>query len=91
MFTMGEYGNNLLMIPCKTSDGYGLGLMLNIDWNQPFDDTTFSQLVLCLPRTLRYKQENIGIIPGPSEPKHDINTFLQPQVKEILTSGMALK
>ena len=40
-----------------------------------------------LPRTMRYKQENVllsGIIPGPSEPNHNINTFLHPFVKELL-------
>ena len=40
-----------------------------------------------LTRNIRFKQENIillGIIPGPSEPKHNINSFLRPLVKELL-------
>ena len=39
------------------------------------------------PRSLRYKRENIllvGIIPGPHEPSHDINSYLDPLVKEVL-------
>lgn len=39
-----------------------------------------------LPRRLRYKKENIvlvGVIPGPKEPKHSINSFLRPLVEEL--------
>ena len=35
---------------------------------------------------MRYKQENvllIGLIPGPKEPDHDINSFLNPMVDEL--------
>jgi len=42
--------------------------------------------VLNLPRFLRYKRENIiliGIIPGPHEPKLNINSFLKPLVDEF--------
>ena len=38
------------------------------------------------PRKLRFRQENvllIGLIPGPREPKRDINAFLVPLVKEL--------
>lgn len=41
-----------------------------------------------LPRDIRYKQENtilVGLIPGPHEPKHDINNFLEPFVEELLS------
>ena len=49
-----------------------------------------------LPRTLRFKLENlilIGIIPGPSEPSHDINPYLDPLVSELLDfwSGVKLR
>lgn len=40
-----------------------------------------------LPRDTRYKQEYtilVGLIPGPKEPKHDINSFLEPFVEELL-------
>ena len=41
---------------------------------------------LNLPPRIRSKQENtiiIGIIPGPHEPHHDINTFLEPLVGDL--------
>lgn len=43
--------------------------------------------MLNLPRTKRYKQENVillGLIPGPHEPKHDINSYIRPLVDELL-------
>ncbi len=42
--------------------------------------------VLNLPRESRYKQENVilvGLIPGPHEPKRNINTFLRPLVNDL--------
>lgn len=67
------------------------GLALNIDWFQPYSHTVASVgviylTILNLPRHMRYKRENIllvGIIPGPSEPSHDINPFLEPLVSEL--------
>lgn len=64
---------------------------LNIDWFNPFDETQYSAgaiylVVLNLPRCDRYKVENtilVGIIPGPSEPKVHINTYLSPMVDDI--------
>ena len=52
------------------------GLMLNCNWFQPFHHTQYSigviyLVILNLPRTIRFKPENIiivGIISGPSEP-----------------------
>ena len=44
-----------------------------------------------LPREERFKPENLiiaGIIPGPKEPKHHINSFLQPMI--LLICGMEL-
>lgn len=71
---------------------YTFGLMLNVDWFQPYTHTIYSVgvvylTVMNLPRTLRFKLENIiivGIIPGPTEPSHDINPFLEPLVNELL-------
>lgn len=43
-------------------------------------------MVQNLPRSVRYKIENIiliGIIPGPKEPKYTINSFLRPLVEEL--------
>lgn len=61
-----------------------LALMLNVDWFTPYERSRYSVgviylTVLNLPRSVRYKLENvlvIGCIPGPKEPKHHINTYL---------------
>ena len=73
-----------------TSFQFSYGLVLNIDWFQPYSHTVASVgviylAVMNLPRHLRYKRKNmllLGIIPGPSEPK-EINTFLLPLVEEL--------
>ena len=65
---------------------------MNIDWFQPFKHISYSvgviyAVVLNLPRNVRYKDSNvivIGVIPGPKEPKHDINSYLGPLVTELL-------
>ena len=70
---------------------YSYALILNIDWFQPYVHTVASVGVVYLafmnlPRYLRYKRQNIillGIIPGPNEPSHDINSFLKPLVSEL--------
>ena len=74
------------------SQPYNLGFMLNIDWFQPFKHTQYSlgviyMVILNLPRSVRFKRENIliiGLIPGPSEPPHDINSYLSPLVQDLL-------
>ena len=71
---------------------FSFAFVLNIDWFQPYTHTNYSVgviylTVLNLPRALRYKRENvilIGIIPGPNEPKDNINSFLKPLVIELL-------
>ncbi|XP_048590351.1 uncharacterized protein LOC116609390 [Nematostella vectensis] len=83
-----------------------LGLMLNVDWFQPYKHTTYScdvmyLVVMNLPRHERFKRENIiiaGIIPGPKEPKGNINSYLQPIVdylcdlwKGVIYQDQALK
>ena len=75
-----------------------MGFLINIDWFQPFKDISYSvgviyAVIVNLPRNIHYKDENviiIGVIPGPKEPKHDINSYLGPLVKELLElqSGM---
>ena len=75
---------------------YHFGLLLNIDWFQPYKYTTSSVgvmylTVLNLPRSVRYKRENViivGIIPGPNEPSHNIDSYLQPLVDDSWISGM---
>ena len=70
---------------------YSLAVSLNVDWFQPYSRVTDSigviyLSILNLPRQVRYKQENIllvGIIPGPKEPKQNINSYLSPLVDEL--------
>lgn len=74
------------------SEQFCYALALNIDWFQPYKLTESSVgaiylTVLNLPRSIRYKREYIillGIIPGPSEPKRNVNSFLRPLVNELL-------
>ena len=69
-----------------------LGVMLNVDWFQVYKHTNHScgviYLVLMnLPREERFKPENVimvKIIPGPKEPKGDINSFPKPLVDELI-------
>ena len=69
-----------------------LGFLINIDWFQPFKDTSYSvgviyAVIVNLPRDIRYKDQNViivGVIPGPKEPSHDINSYLGPLVSELL-------
>jgi hypothetical protein len=69
-----------------------IGLMLNMDWFQPFINSQYSvgviYAVICnLPRSERFKPENIltlAVIPGPNEPKlHEINNYLYPIVNQL--------
>ena len=71
---------------------YGnLCLALNIDWFNPFKEAPYSAgaiylVVLNLPRTERYKIENVilvGVMPGPQEPKKNINFYLKPLVADL--------
>ena len=73
-----------------------LGVMLNVDWFQPYKHTNHScgviYLVLMnLPREERFKPENVimvGIIPGPKEPKGISIHFLNLLLMNLQTSGM---
>lgn len=64
---------------------------LNVDWFQPFSHTEYSVGVIYLtiqnlPRSERFKEENIiliGVLPGPSEPKLVMNSYLTPLVEEL--------
>ena len=79
-------GRDFLNVP------YNLAFMLNIDWFEPFQHSPYSVGViylalLNLPRSLRFKWENIfvvGIIPGPKEPSTNINSYLSPLVNDLL-------
>lgn len=66
-------------------------IMRNVDWFQPFKHSVYSvgvfyMVLMNLPRAERFKPENVflnGVIPGPHEPKHNINSYLQPLVAEL--------
>ena len=78
-----------------------LCMKLNLDWFNPFEHIQYSVGVIYLvveniPRSERYKLENIiivGTIPGPKEPKNNINSYLKPLIDEliILWKGSILK
>ena len=70
---------------------HNLGLMMNVDWFSPFKHTPYSVgavylSVMNLPRSKRFLKENmilVGLIPGPNEPALNINSYLEPLVKEL--------
>ena len=76
-----------------------LAIGLGCDWFQPYKHITYSVGVLYLvifnlPREERFKMENIillGIIPGPSEPKKVMNSYLGPFVNDMLTFWEGVK
>ncbi len=78
---------------------FSFGLMLNVDWFQPYTHTVNSVgviylVIMNLPHTLRFKPENmilIGIIPGPTEPSHDMNPYLDPLATELLDFWLGVK
>ena len=73
-------------------DALSIGLLLNVDWFKPFDRSEYKvsalmMSVINLPRNERFKKRwtmVLGIIPGPTEPKGNVNTFLQPMVEDLL-------
>ena len=77
------------------------GLLLNVDWLQPYEHVQYSLgvmylVILNLPRAIRFKRENVilfGVIPGPREPSLTMNTYLSPLVSDLLQlwSGVELK
>ena len=69
-----------------------LGIIINVDWFQPFERTVYSSgaiygAICNLPRELRFKPENmliLGLMPGPNEAKlHQINHYLAPIVDQF--------
>ena len=99
----GEIWKEFLENPLDTSVPFlsnqnNIGLMLNVDWFKPFKRSQYKvaalmMAVLNLPRAERFKERwtmVLGIIPEPTEPKGNINTFLKPLVNDLLLlCGMA--
>ena len=90
-FSSGD-SENSPFFTSETADSH-LGIMINLDWFQPFDSSVYSTGaiygVICnLPREIRFQQENmlvLGLLPGPKEVQTDkINHFLSPIVDELL-------
>src|ERR1051325_8798838 len=84
----------------ETADS-NIGLMINLDWFQPYEGSIHSTGVIyaaiCnLPRDIRFKRENLlilGLLPGPNEVSlHKINHYLAPIVNELesLWAGLTL-
>ena len=81
-------------------DLHNIALVLNVDWFKPFKRSEYKvggiyMNILNLPRTERYKRKwtmLIGLIPGPNEPKENINSFLKPLVDDLieLWNGVSL-
>ena len=71
---------------------YNIALMLFVDWVQPYKRSQYSigtiyLAILNLPRAQRFLKKWIcvvGIIPGPSEPKVNMNTYLKVIVDDLL-------
>ena len=69
-----------------------IAVMMNVDWFRPYKHLNYSVgviylAIMNLPREHHFKKENIlpaGMIPGPKEPKHDMNSFSEPIVTELL-------
>ena len=81
-----------------TADSH-LGIMINLDWFQPFDSASYSTGaiygVICnLPREVRFKKENmliLALLPGPNEVKlHKINHYLTRLLMNYWNSGVVL-
>ena len=74
------------------SEPFSYGMMISVDWFQPFKHLTYSVgvvflTIMNLPRALRYHQENVilaDILPGPREPHLTMNSYLEPLVDELL-------
>ncbi|XP_077050070.1 uncharacterized protein LOC143696996 [Siphateles boraxobius] len=73
------------------SEPNNFALMMNVDWYQPYKHSPYSVgviylVVLNLPREERFKDENmilVGVIPGPKEPKLNMNAYLEPLVDDL--------
>lgn len=82
------------------SNPHTYGLILNLDWFQPYKHISYKVgvlylSVLNLPCHMRYKNSFtilVGILPGPHEPKCTVNTYLEPLVNDLLKfwSGVPL-
>ena len=73
---------------------HNFAFTINLDWFQPFKHSKYSigaiyLTVMNLPHNIRNKQENVRLLPGPS----NLNSYLKPLVNELceLWQGKELK
>ena len=70
------------------SNRYTLGLLINVDWFQPYKHIEYSVGAIYITiLNFPHLQENsivVGIIPGPREPKLHMNSYLEPLVSDLL-------
>ena len=89
----------VLMVNPFFSSQYRLGLLINIDWFQPYKHIQYSVgaiyiAILNFPRALRYRRENmipVGVIPSPHKPALHVNTFLEQLVHDLLKLWLKCK
>ena len=94
----GQMWKDFLMDPLQPTspllcDNNNIGLLLNVDWFKPFKRSEYKvsaimMTVLNLPRSERFKSKwtmILGVIPGPTEPKGNINTFLNTIVDDLIS------
>ena len=99
MSSSNNSGQNYEGQPFLSEPG-NFALMLNMDFFHPYKHVEYSLgaiylTILNLPRGTRNKSNNVilvGLIPGPHEPQHDINSFLEPLISDLLElwSGIEL-
>lgn len=74
------------------SEFTSIGLMMNIDWFQPFENRNDYSVqviyfvLLNLPRNIRFRSEHViiaGLIPAFKKEPHSINSFFNPIVQEL--------
>src|SRR5271170_2023322 len=91
-FKEDPFNENLALFFQQERADLHLGLVLNLDWFQPYSGITYSIGVIYaaianLPRNIRFKRENmlvLGILPRPNEPNlHKINNYLSPIVDDL--------
>ena len=93
----GQMWKDFLMDPQEPTslllcDNNNIGLLLKVGWFKPFKRSEYKvsaiMAVLNLPRSERFKSKwtmILGVIPGSTEPKGNINTFLEPIVDDLIS------
>ena len=76
------------------------GLMLNVDWFQPFKHRNdysvgvMHMVLMNLPRNIRFKKQNVilvGIIPALAHEPKSLNHFLEPAINELKALWIGVK